>query len=294
MVQHWLDIFPADMFRGSDMRSGAIYSPRDLARLLHVRHAAKSLPTTRIGPTFPCDLFLFGIGEPPVREATKVGGLPYRPARKKWPLRRDGVPMTFLAQFCFAESRDIAGTLPGDVLLVFIREHDLYWPDDSEQEPLFQFEWYDLGLTHLIAENAVPPPEWTFVKCFGYRFRTEAWLTDLARDSVAKVVDAAIDDRYRYMVTSTASDICSIDGVKIGGVPVWYCPPVEAPQPLGRFLCSLTSIVPPMESEYRWVNRPYSSTEPDYEKDILMWRDGEVINFFIDEENEIHWAATFC
>ena len=58
----------------------------------------------------------------PECSVTKVAGLPYRAAGLPWPLTDDGRPMTFLAQFCFEESRDLVGKLPGDVLLIFAED----------------------------------------------------------------------------------------------------------------------------------------------------------------------------
>ena len=103
--------------------------------------------------------------------------LPYRPKNKPWPHDRCGVPLTFLAQFCFADSTDHVGDLPGSVLLVFIRRVQLldggvsdycdpYLDDDS-----LQFEWYSLGLTELITIDQLPHITFEFPTCFGVRFR---------------------------------------------------------------------------------------------------------------------------
>jgi hypothetical protein len=66
-------------------------------------------------PTFPTDVFAFGEGEPQDRRATKVGGLPFWPGERGWPIGGSGEPMSFVAQFCFADSTELFGALPGDV-----------------------------------------------------------------------------------------------------------------------------------------------------------------------------------
>ncbi|MEM7227474.1 MAG: DUF1963 domain-containing protein, partial [Planctomycetota bacterium] len=74
------------------------------------------------------------MAEPEKPYLTKLGGVPHRESKKRWPMNRDGQPCTFVAQFCFADSRDIISTkLRGDVLLMF-----LPGPDPAE-EPVF--EW---------------------------------------------------------------------------------------------------------------------------------------------------------
>ena len=57
--------------------------------------------------TFPKDMavrelflaaFVWGLGEPPRRECTKIGGLPYWPSQRPWPQSQGGYPATFLAR----------------------------------------------------------------------------------------------------------------------------------------------------------------------------------------------------
>ncbi|MEZ6144810.1 MAG: hypothetical protein R3B91_05105 [Planctomycetaceae bacterium] len=75
-------------------------------------------------------------------DVTKIGGIPYRPAGK--PLSNSkGEPLTFVAQYCFSESTDLVGALPGDVLV--FTSFGVHGRDRSE--PLLHFEWYQLGLS---------------------------------------------------------------------------------------------------------------------------------------------------
>lgn len=51
---------------------------------------------------------------------TKIGGRPWRAAGKPWPRDKDGVPLAFLGQICFLDSKDLFDfELPGDVALIF-------------------------------------------------------------------------------------------------------------------------------------------------------------------------------
>jgi hypothetical protein len=131
-----------------------------------------------------CDVVWFIDGEPIDQCVTKIGGLPYRPARLTWPTAADGTPLIFLAQICFAASRDLVGNLPGDVLLVFMPDEpggisaDLY------------FEWFPLGLKNLIGPEMVPDAVSPFAPCYGF-------------------------------VQRRSESGRSHEGFKIGGVPYW-------------------------------------------------------------------------
>src|SRR5262245_55776866 len=55
---------------------------------------------------YPTDVVVWAKGEPSNRAATKVGGLPYRPAILPWPVDDVGGPLRFIAQMCFVDSRE--------------------------------------------------------------------------------------------------------------------------------------------------------------------------------------------
>src|SRR5262249_29999625 len=71
------------------------------------------------GARVATDVFVWQPGEPPNPATTKIGGIPYRSRSSPWPRDQAGKPVRFIAQLCFADSRDISGDLPGDVLLIF-------------------------------------------------------------------------------------------------------------------------------------------------------------------------------
>ena len=81
------------------------------------------------------DVFVFAKGEPKTRAVTKVGGLPYWPKNRDWPCGKDGDPLTFLAQVCFADSHDLVGALPGDVLAHLIHAPLAAWRPTLCREP---------------------------------------------------------------------------------------------------------------------------------------------------------------
>lgn len=123
----------------------------------------------------PTDLFAFALEAPARPDVTKLGGVPWRAAGLPWPNCWRGWPMKFLFQVRLAESKDVTGETPGDVLLLF---------GDS---PLFedvQVEWSPIDLPSPMTAEEVPPyrvdrdyalgnPTWEFVQAYGIRHRSK-------------------------------------------------------------------------------------------------------------------------
>src|SRR5262245_46005232 len=130
-LDKWIKLFPLSAEERRYVCGRSIIGPGSLALVEQCRAAIQQRPNlgifsegsvrqkTNLGRTKPVDVFVLAKGEPPVRDATKIGGVPYRPRAKPWPLTPDGKPATFLAQFNFMQSRDILSSLPGDILLMF-------------------------------------------------------------------------------------------------------------------------------------------------------------------------------
>jgi hypothetical protein len=222
--------------RGFDMDlSGAqITSPHDLFSVETLR----DLLTLRGGTAAQTDVFVFGRGEAPRRDCTKVGGLPYWPADRSWPRNDKGAPYRFLAQFNFADSEDLLAELPGQVLLLLVDEGD-----DWLWEPnRIRFEWLPLGLTplptfepSLIATKAGP--------FFGAIHRS----ADYPEPSEEKL---DLDEGENY-------NLPILNGTKIGGLP-HLIQRSDRNDVEGEFLCQLGSIQPAPNAPYPWVNDPLS------------------------------------
>lgn len=265
------------------------YYPCGLAISEQVRSLVRD--ESDLGTAVPVDVFVLASGEPELRAVTKIGGVPYRPAGLRWPLNADGTPMTFLCQFRFTESRDFLGTVPNDVLLIFTRDSDLYWPDNPDQ---FYFEWHSLGITDLIAAREVPRPAWDFVTCHGYRYRTVDYVEAKAVDAVLAWMEQHYPEGRlgRPWYASHAYMYCRLRGVKIGGANA--CPPEYTSEQPGRLICSLSDVNPPIEEPWPWINRRESQSweEGRQPKNHLIWRDGVQINFYLDGD-KIDWSLCF-
>lgn len=193
---------------------GAIGSPYGLyaVEALRERHGPYS------GRAVPTDVFVFGKGESPRRDGTQVGGLPYWPADRPWPQTPNGDPYLFLAQFNFADSRDLVSELPGEVLLLLVPDAFDEWLCEPDR---MRFEWLPIGLPVCPAfdEALMYTKDGPF---FGVIHRS------------ADYPDAVL---------------CA---TKIGGLPTFIQGGDEV---AGEFLCQLESIQAAPDVPYPWVNQ---------------------------------------
>jgi hypothetical protein len=226
------------------------------------------------------DIFVLGRGEPARREATKLGGLPYWPRKRAWPTDAEGEIMTFIAQFCFADSRDIVGRLPGDVLLLFAAREDL----DSDLEPgLLHFEWMRLGETHLVQASDLPPSPWPWpiTPYYGAIYRSRDY-------------PGAEGHFSQY---NAPERLAILAGTKIGGVPRW----VQIEEGIrDRFLCSLASVHAVTDRPYPYVNDPTPLARSEVgERPGPLWGEASVLNLFLANNGKVvasvqtsDWFAT--
>jgi hypothetical protein len=231
-----------------------ITSPHDLAVVEQLRKEvfAGGAPSRSVST----DVFIFGAGEPSKRESTKVGGLPYRAAGKPWPRRPTGDPLVFVGQLCFADSKDLVGDLPGDVLLIFVHE-------PSYCSPL-EFEWVTIGEADPLVQAAEIPAAQPFIEpVFGVVHRTSDYPDDR--------------DRFRHHKMPYTLDV--LEGTKIGGVPRW----IQGDEsPGGRFLGTLGPIQPAADKAYPFVNvgAPIPLSELHKRRDLMFGDMGSIYLFF--------------
>ncbi len=95
----------------------------------------------RRGREVPTDGFVFGKGEPPRRDCTQIGGKPFWPATREWPIDDAGNPYQFFAQINFADSTDFVRNLPGELLLMFVGVGDDWYFHPMQ----VRFEWVSLN-----------------------------------------------------------------------------------------------------------------------------------------------------
>jgi len=263
-----------------DLCGEMVTSPHDLFSVEALRDAHG----VRTGKAFPADIFVFGKGESPRRDGTKVGGMPYWPANRPWPVDSKGTPYFFLGQFNFADSRDLFPDLPGDVLLLFVEDAELAPPDP------IHFEWLPLGLAvgefdkSLIAVKGGP--------FHGVIYRTADFPNDAqgGRNPFSRPT-ADWTDRLKV---SQCWNLPILNGTKIGGIPhfIQNSDDCEA-----EFLCQLGSIQPAPRVAYPWVNHaePLTLEHDDQgihgERNHAVFADMGTIYVFRDRDGNV--TSTF-
>jgi hypothetical protein len=209
----------------------------------------------RKGMAFATDVFVFGMGAPKDRRITKISGLPYWPKARTWPKADGGSPYQFLAQFCFVDSRDLVGKLPGDILLLFVPQGDEEWLWELDR---VRFEWLSLDTSALI--DALPTGVQPFCQSewYGVLHRTHDYPG--AAEQARKL---KVDQPYNLPV---------LNGSKIGGIPhaiqtkakygvdpttglPVLLPDRKGKSPAQCFLCQLSSIQAAPDVVYPWTNQ---------------------------------------
>ncbi len=285
-IAHWKAHFPLEELRAElkdlpiTLQPGGmnITSPFHIAMVEQIREealAGKPLPRR-----VPTDSFIWNEGEPRRREITKVGGLPYRARDKKWPMAEAGRPMTFVGQFCFADSTDLTGPLPGDILLIFADSLDEYgfnWAEEIENAGML-FEWVSIGDFPLITAEEIPFSPWFIAPCYGTLYRTFDYLDC---------------DEY-FEEYNQGYELPILEATKIGGVPYWVQEEEEMP---GRFLCASATLAPqgdchknPQFNAFPFLNRAGARNYEEARHSAeLGWGDMGVLNLFVDKKGQVHW-----
>jgi len=224
----------------------------------------------------PCDLFVWGTGEPPDRRLTRVGGVPWLPKRIAWPVIGD-VITTFLCQFDFRDSRDlkgqrVAGRLPGDLLLVFVAEEESVFRGDERQ---MRFVWVSANEMDVYTAADMPEPTagFKFVTAWGARYRTSDVPTK--REQAYKIHE---DEYWKLPV---------LQGTKIGGVPYHSQENFDEVPP--EYLCQLVSIQASADTKWPWIDREAPLTDfgddgiHSHKNDLMIGDMGELTFYLADD-----------
>ncbi|WP_197528793.1 DUF1963 domain-containing protein [Aeoliella mucimassa] len=292
--EHWATLFPKETFeRTSGPRQydstepgdpldlwkaqGAIItSPAELCEIELVRKEYEK--TKDLGPAVPVDIFMWSVEPPEKPYLTKLGGTPHREAGLPWPTI-EGMPLTFVGQFCFADSRDIVSDkLPNDVMLIFFKDAESIYDRSG-----VYVEWSSIELESPLSPDQCPAPSFTVPQLSGHIYRTneypESW----------EVFEQAGHDQC-YLFPTTQSTKIGRETYFIQG----------GPNLLKRELfCALNSVDPPSyPSECKWPligleALPDDWDQPDdhdgWGKYQMMFGDVGCMYFMIDEQGRVSW-----
>jgi Domain of unknown function (DUF1963) len=287
-VERWIRQFPIERYEGStgprqfpstrpgdplDLwkdRGTWVTSPSHLARIEQVRRRVAR--EHDLGTAVPTDLILWGGGEPTKPYLTKLGGVPYRPADIPWPVEEDEAPMTFVAQFCFADSGDILPVAPtGDVMLLFFRDEESFY--DPADEGAVRIEWYDLGIPKPVSRRKCPEPSFPVPVLHGALCRVNEY-----PESYELFKRAGHDQPYLFSTTQAS---------RLGGDTFFI---QGDPRKRGEgLLCTLNSIIP-TEEEYPFINRERPLTPRERERLRFVFGDVGCLYFLIDKKGRVRWT----
>lgn len=179
-------------------------------------------------PVFETDLFVWTQSDYRAKPwLTRVGGVPYRDKQKPWPCF-NGMPMKFVGQICFVDSRDLFDIAVPEVMLVFAASEDAN-----------MIGYYDSILVEevkigepakLASEDGIP------ASLFYFRHSC----AEICRIEEFEMTRTKLDEYYLQEDFVEAVLLDRAFGTKIGGLD----PAADSAD--GRFICSLGSIFPRM------------------------------------------------
>lgn len=246
-LEHWIKQFPLDALRAAaaspdryaplkpgeirtpDITNGpVISSPAELACVEQVR--AEAAREHDLGEFEPADVFTWNYANYVMEQPwqTRYGGEPWRSTAKPWPTGKDGRPLTFIGQICFADSRDLFDyRLPGDVVLLFasvLQRDILDWNG-------LHIEWSSIQLNDPVKSSACPIGTLRVPIYRGVIHRTRQY-------------SPAADDVFEAMGLQNPYNVSAMHATQIG---TWFGIPQGWPFAEGSgetLVCSFSSVIP--------------------------------------------------
>lgn len=254
-----------------------ITSPAHLCNIELVRKQYAN--SVDLGRSVPVDIFLWSIAPTEKPFLTKLGGVPHRESAKSWPTD-DSKPYTFVAQFCFADSRDIiSDKIPGDVLLIFFKDADSIYDPDS-----IHVEWSSIDLDSPITADQCPAPSFTVPQLSGHIYRTNEY-----PDSWNVFEQGGHYQCYLFPTTQST---------KIGRETFFTQNDPRGPN--DELLCALNSVHPttyPPSSKWPFIGLEILPDDWDQPNDHYEWgkyrmmfADVGCMYFLIDENGKVTWT----
>lgn len=288
----WANVFPIETFERTDgprqfdttkpgdpldlwkPRGTMITSPAHLCQIELVRK--RYAKEHDLGEPVPVDIFLWRTTPPDKPYLTKLGGVPHREASKPWPKDSQENPYTFVAQFCFADSKDIVSDrLPDDVMLIFFKDAGSIYESAD-----IHVEWSSLALDSPIIAANCPKPSFTVPQLSGVIYRCNEYPDSW--DVFEK------EGHYQYYLFP------STQSTKIGRETYFIQHDVRDDGE--ELLCALNSIHPSKQTwpflDLEQLPDDWDKPEDHYEwgKYRMMFADVGCIYFVIDTKGKVTWA----
>ena len=168
--RHFDSAPPGDPLDLRKAEGRSVTGPAQLCEIeLARRRVVDGLPPGALGREVPVDVILWSLGPPAAPHLTRLGGVPHREADRPWPTGADGEPATFVAQYCFLDSAEVAaGPRGGDLLLVFFRHEEGHFDPPGG----IVTEWSDIELKRPATAADCPEPGFPVPPLSGVLHRT--------------------------------------------------------------------------------------------------------------------------
>ena len=279
-LKRWNDLFPLDALSPpswNDVKS--IAGPKSFALNSQLQQILTD--TQHLPDGFPADVCCWNVGECSTRHLTKTGGLPYIPIDFEWPTF-DDVPLVFYGQFCFADSTDVVGDLPGDVLLVFGQP-------PGEYPGFYTFEWLPMGLSNLASLGDLPETPRQFKPCYASMLRTTDYETHRPLASDTTEEDGYDLDRTTYPMFFHGTKIGGVSTIVIGDYPE----DIKPWEPPGRFICQLDSLGRRSPGSWPFLNLERGDWVGDSNAGFMELTGNGTLFLYLDDDGDIHEEIYF-
>ena len=252
-----------------------VTSPADLCQMELVRERVRKKHD--LGRAVPADVFIWRKGAPDKPYLTKLGGVPHREKALQWPTDQKGNPYTFVAQFCFLDSKDIvSGKLPGDVMLVFFKDSESHFGEPED----VRIEWSSQSLREAMTKADCPAPRFPVPELAGEIHRCNEY-----PDSSDAFDQEGHANSYLFATSQST---------KIGReASIIQNDPRENGQ---EFICTLNSIMP--SQEWPFTNMEALPADPMESEEHhgwgayqMMFGDVGCMYFMIDAKGNVSWAS---
>jgi hypothetical protein len=290
--EHWASVFPIEIFQKTSgprqFSTTEKGSPLDLwkpsgeiitspAHLCNVELVRKQYAQTKdLGSPVPVDIFLWSVKAAEKPFLTKLGGVPHRETIKPWPKDTNDKPYTFVAQYCFADSKDIiSNKIPGDVMLVFFKDANSVYDPEA-----IHVEWSSIELDSPMTADECPKPSFVVPQLSGHIHRTNEYPE--SRDVFEQ------EGHYQcYLFPTTQAS-------KIGRET--FFTQHDPRRPGDELICTLNS-VHPSQGKWPFIDLealPNDWDQPDdhygWGRYRMMFADVGCLYFVIDEEGTVSWS----
>ena len=263
-------------------RGESITTEKDAALVEQLRREVARIRP--LGRAVPTDVLIWQQGDCDDLRVSRIGGAPTCHV-EDWPMDPEKrTPMCFIGQICFADSHDVIGQTPGEVLLIFNTPHvtrrrrHAKQPGNAYAGEHWAFRWAKSRESEQTRRSKPGPVVFPDVICHAVRWRTvdypDSW------DAFEKH-EPLRDPRSPDKSMACTWQLATLEATRVGGEPRGI---QETPAVGSRFLAEFHSV-------------GFAEPDPEYQyspaclptRGVLDIGDAGSVYLGIDDNGNIHW-----